>query len=360
MKIILLKAFPDDYRLSMTLYAGHLLKNLQDLNPEEKFEQLLPEPLFLRPRPMRYFSQYVCYPAQAAARKADIFHITDHSYAHLTHFLDAGKTVVTFHDAIWLKTSGGKFTGRSDSSRTFVQRLNLSGLRKAARIICDSEYGKKNLLSVLGYPEDRVRVIYPGLHPFFERAPEKKIARMSGPEKYILHVGHTGSYKNIPALFQVIKILKSSKQNVKLVKAGAAFTDEQMDLMRELDISSDVIHLGKVSDEDLPSIYKAASVLLMPSLDEGFGFPVLEAMAMGTPVIVSNRGSLPEVLGQAGFVYAPENCAGMAEAVSEILMESERSKKYILEGRKRALLFTWKSAAEKVMKVYLELDRSAR
>lgn len=358
MKIILLKGFPDDYRLSMTLYAGHLLENLQMLNPGETFETLLPGPLFLSPKPLRYYSQYICYPFQAAARKADVFHITDHSYAHLAHFLDASKTVITFHDAIWLKTNGGKFTGLAGSRRSFIQNFNLSGLRKAARIICDSEDGKKNLLSVLDYPENRVGVVYPGLHPSFERVGED--ARKFRDEKFILHVGHTGSYKNIPALFHTLQILKSQGQNVKLLKAGTPFTAEQNELIQSLGLEREVSHLGKVSDEELPALYRHASALVMPSFDEGFGFPVLEAMSLGTPVIASNRGSLSEILGGAGFIFAPEDYAGMAGAVSEILQGSECVSKKREEGKNRARFFTWRSAAEKVMSVYLELRRTAR
>lgn len=353
MKTVLLKAFPDDYRLSMTLYAEHLLKNLRDLNPGEKFESLLPAPLFLK-APLRYFSQYACYPAQAAARKADVFHITDHSYAHLAHFLDARKTAVTFHDAIWLKTKSGKFAGEP-GTLNFVQRFNLTGLKKAARIICDSEYGKRNLLKVLDYPQERVSVIYPGLHPSFDKPSHADISGKIGPEKFMLHVGHSGSYKNIPALFHVLKILKSKKQGVKLVKAGTPFTGEQINLMKELNLSSDVVHLGKVSDEELPSLYKAAAALVMPSLDEGFGFPAVEAMAMGTPVIASNRGSLPEILGAAGFIFDPDDHEGMAGAVSEILAGPDFAGKNISEGKKRASLFSWRGAAEKMMTVYREL-----
>jgi glycosyltransferase involved in cell wall biosynthesis len=354
-KIRLFECFADPYRESMLVY-GRALRTALKREAGSAGEILNYEPFaFLNPRAMRYVSQYLLYPAAALFHQGTVNHILDHSYAHLVHTLDASKTVVTFHDAIWLKVRKGNFEDAKKSSLRGVQAFNLAGLKKAARIVCDSSASRSALLEYLDYPAAKIEVVPLGLHEDFQSA--KNIQKYPGlPEaQYILHVGHTQSYKNIPALFQVLAILKGWGKPVKLLKIGTDFSAEQSRLAQELQVSDLIVHLGKVKQELLPSVYRSAQVLLQPSLDEGFGFPVLEAMSLGTPVICSNRGSLPELAGDAAVLTNPDDYLAMAKSICGILENRELRADLIQRGLKRASLYTWQNTARRMMEIYRQV-----
>ncbi len=347
MKITLFNCFADPYRESMLIYARELKAALEKiLKSGETLESFSPDFAILNPAPLRYLSQYVVYPAAAFFRQGNINHITDHSYAHLVHALDASKTVVTFHDAIWLR-----------SRKSGAQAHNLSGLKKAAHIICDSEASRKALLEVLQYPEEKTTVVPLGLHECFKN--QRQVSALpdlpEGP--YILHVGHTQAYKNITALFEVLAILQSWGKKIKLLKIGTPFTPEQEKAARDKGVWPLIVHRGKVGQSQLPSVYRSAQVLLQPSVDEGFGFTVLEAMSMGLPVVASNRGSLPELMGAAGIRVEPEDHLAMAKSICGILENTELRAGMVREGQKRAANYTWENTAASVLEIYRSIAK---
>jgi glycosyltransferase involved in cell wall biosynthesis len=352
MKIRLFRAFPDPYRQSMTIYADALTQALrQTLEGGGTVEDYLPQPVFLEPKLLRYFSQYVHYPVCAPAHQGTVNHIIDHAYSHLVHNLNPRKTVVTFHDAIWLKY-------RDSHPRkylNFVQRLNLSGLAKAAGIICDSKASKDMLLEYLPHPQGKIEVIAPGLDPLFFNAPQPALRKALGLQDnsvYLLHVGHTGSYKNIEGVLHVLGRLQGQTDNIHLIKVGAALTSAQMDLARKLGVDQRLIFKGAVPKNELLRIYQASDFLIFPSIDEGFGFPALEAMAAGLPVIASDRGSLPEVIGEAGILKKPADHEGMAESILELIHHPDKRKALRERGLLRAQLFSWQETARKVLAFY--------
>ncbi len=351
MQICHFKAFPDAYRQSMTLYGQSLKSALGPLLAKgESVQDYLPGFICLRPALSRYVSQYLGYQAAAFFSQGDVNHILDHSYAHLLYSINPKKTVVTFHDAIWLE----------NKNRSWIQSYNLKALQRAARIICVSESSKKNLLRFLDYPERKIKVITNGLHEIFESpaAPASLPDLKEGP--YLLHVGHTQVYKNIPALFHVLAILKKMGKSTKLLKVGTPFTKEQLISAEDLNVKSDIVHLGQIEQSQMPAVYKKAQVLLMPSLDEGFGFPALEAMAMGVPVVVSNRGSFPELVGNAGILTEPYDYAGMAKAICEIFDNQVHRARLVEEGKKRAVFYTWKESARKVLELYRSVYQESK
>lgn len=357
MKITLFKAFPDSYRQSMTVYGDRLLAALRSLLPPgDEAIAFLPRHVFLGPRPARYWAQYIGYQLRAPFAQGDVNHVIDHAYGHLLHTLDSARTVVTFHDAIALKARDGHL-GHSGSDRSLspVQRYNLSGLRKAAAVICDSEASRKDFLDYAGYPPEQIDVISPGVDAaFFKRLDTDPKPRLGlAPGRYLLHVGHTRFYKNIPALFHVLAILtKSLGYDVKLLKVGEAFTPEQERLAKELGVRDRITHLGMVDAKCLPDVYRCADVLLFPSWHEGFGLPVIEAMASGVPVVASDRGSLPEVVGDAGLLVDPEDHETMAKSVATIFDGAGFRAKLREAGLERARLFTWEKTAKRTLEVY--------
>jgi glycosyltransferase involved in cell wall biosynthesis len=304
----------------------------------------------------------VNYQLRAPFVRGDVNHVVDHAYGHLLYTLDPRRTVVTFHDAIGLKAHRGDLRGAQKPRHLrLAQRFNLAGLRKAAAIICDSESSRRDFLSYVEYPEAQTTVIPMGVDEAFFRKPDgdarSHLGLARGP--YILHVGHTRFYKNIPALFHVLAILtRTLRQEVKLLKVGEAFTPEQEKLAKELGVWDRVIHLGMIADDRLPDVYRCTDVLLFPSLDEGFGLPVLEAMASGVPVVASNRGSLPEVVGDAGILVDPKDHETMAKSIVAILDRPALREELREAGLKRARRFAWERTARLTLEVYRKVHQS--
>lgn len=351
MKVTLYKAFPDIFRQSMQLYVDELSVALKSqLAASDQVKVYLPNGMVLKPALLRYWSQYVRYQLEASRNQGDINHILDHAYGHLVHTLDPKRTVVTFHDAIRFKGTEGQNWTRQN----LVQRYSLSGTCKAAWVIFDSEAGRHDFLKMTNYPAEKTSIIPFGVNDCFfnESSTDSKKEFNLGEEPHFLHVGHTGDYKNIPALFHVLAKLKKQGSPVRLLKTGTEFTSKQKSLAKELNVESSITHLGMVTREKISNVYRAADAFLFPSYDEGFGIPVLEAMASGLPVICSNRGSLPEVVGDAGVVTEPEDYEGMATAVSDILKSTQKREELIRRGKERAKNFTWERAASETLKIY--------
>jgi glycosyltransferase involved in cell wall biosynthesis len=176
----------------------------------------------------------------------------------------------------------------------------------------------------------------------------------------LLHVGSNAFYKNVEAIIQAIPLLRRRLDDrVTFIKVGERFTPAQRELIEKLAVSDAVKHLGWVPDDELPSVYAAADVLLMPSLLEGFGLPVLEAMAASTPVVASNRGSLPEVVGDAALLVGPEDVEAFADAVVRLFTDTLLRTELISRGFQRAQQFTWDRAARAILDVYRSVDAEA-
>ncbi len=169
----------------------------------------------------------------------------------------------------------------------------------------------------------------------------------------ILHVGHCGFYKNIEGILAAIPaITRQLDHPVVFIKVGGTFTPSQQELIARLGIAPQVKHVGKVSLAELPSLYANAELFLMPSWHEGFGLPALEAMACGTPVVSSNCGSLPEVVGDAGLLVDPRDEESIAGAALRVLSDQRLSNDLRRRGLERASAFTWERTARQTLAVY--------
>jgi glycosyltransferase involved in cell wall biosynthesis len=176
----------------------------------------------------------------------------------------------------------------------------------------------------------------------------------------ILQVGHSGPYKNVEAILCVLPIIqKRIGRPVELLKVGGPFTSVQLQLIERLGIGDRVRFLGAVDVSNLLAAYTKADLLLMPSLYEGFGLPALEAMACGTPVVVSNKGSLPEVVGEAGLYVEPTDFEGIADAVARVLTEPQLRAQMRARGLKQAANFSWERTARETLAVYREVFEEA-
>ncbi len=285
--------------------------------------------------------------------KADIFHATE----HLLPRLRRTRSVFTLHDLI--------FQFDPDSHKplniAFLKTMMPRFLRAADAIIAVSECSKRDAVRLYGLAPDKIRVIYEGVDPHF--APVTDQAQLSAvrskynlPERFIVHVGTIEPRKNLPLLFDVI-----AQWDKHLVVAGKLgwLTEPILAKVKELGLEQRVTFTGFVADEDLPALISAATLLAMPSKYEGFGLPVLEAMACGTPVIASNTSSLPEVGGDAALYARPTDPASWAQLIDRVWGDAELQSSLREKGFKQAAKFKWQTMARETAEVYRAVSRTA-
>lgn len=352
MKIRIFRAFPDSFRKSMEIYADQLLNGVRALLKEgEHIDDVLPPGIRLSGF-ARYWDQYVRYQSFSKSVQADVNHIIDHGYGHLAHGMCGNRTIVTVHDLVvnHLRTSW----------RTrFSVRYSFNALRKVARIITDSKASREDFLAITRFPMSRVHVIYPGVDSAFhpmngEREDLRK--HFNIPARSILHVGHNLPYMNVERIFSAFEILVHRLGiEASLVKVGPEFSRKQQEMLHRLKLEKHVRHLGKVSKEDLVSIYNCCDVLLYPALYTGFGLPPLEAMACGVPVICSDRGSLPEVSGDAAILVNPEDPEMIADRLVNVLSDAPLREYCIAQGLERSKQYTWEKTSTEILAVYRDV-----
>ena len=273
------------------------------------------------------------------------------------HGLFLGKPfIVTVHDLVRIC-----FPFAREAVREKVGlKLDALGLKKAQHIIAVSAHTKADLVRYLKIPEDKITVVHNGVdHSTFKPAPGK---RFDFP--YLLYVGTERPRKNLGTLLRAFAILKKDTSafiHFKLLKVGSAgrtdeFRRRTISEVRHLGLEGEVIFVDWVSDEDLAGYYSSATALVMPSLYEGFGLPLIEAMACGCPVIASNSSSLPEVAGDAGLLIDPHDPHGLAEAMRQVITEPALRAELIEKGFKRTQRFSWERAAQETLQVYSKVE----
>lgn len=282
-----------------------------------------------------------------------------HSPAFIVPFGCPCPTVVTVHDLSFLMFPE-HFEGRW---RIYLKAMMPSALKIASRVICVSEHSRQELLRHYKISPDKVHVVYNGIdHTLFHPGAsiDADWARSIGLHRdYVLHVGTLSQRKNIPLLLRAIASLRSRAKfnDYQLVLAGPELPvlpggSEIRETIRALDLQDIVVLTGHITEERLLGLYAHAKLLAMPSLYEGFGLPVLESMAMGTPVVASNCSSIPEVAGDAAILVPPHDEQAFADAMDEILRNPPRAEELRRRGLKRAREFSWHRSAVETAAVY--------
>lgn len=291
----------------------------------------------------------------------DGVHLPNHHLGRYGNFLRV-PYIITVHDLIRYFDMDGEETFIRSPNRRDRHYLNLDfeGIRKAMRIIAVSQSTKDDLIHCLGIPDKQISVVYEGIdHKLF-----KPVSQRIYGEPYILFVGTEHPRKNFTTLLKAFSQLKSEPRfkELKLVKVGDAggqeadFRGQTMGVVESLNLSSEVIFTDFIPEADLPAYYSGAEVFVLPSLYEGFGFPVLEAMACACPVITSNTSSLPEVVGGAGIMVDPHNTNSLAQAMIQVLTDSKLRDNMIRKGLAQSKRFTWEKAAEQTLEVYNKVE----
>ncbi|HSX24382.1 MAG TPA: glycosyltransferase family 1 protein [Candidatus Andersenbacteria bacterium] len=257
-------------------------------------------------------------------------------------------SIITVHDVI-------ERTHPQSAGAAFLNRYLMSGIPHARHIVAVSEYVKRTIIDAYNITPEYITVIYNGVDKkLFFPDTKKKQASEKGP--VILFVGSEHPRKNLKTALQVIKQLQTHYPNILLVKVGdpglVEGRREMLRLIDEYQLQSHVHVLGKVSNEQLHELYQSADVLLMPSYFEGFGMPIIEAMASGCPVVCSNTTSLPEIAGDAAILCDPQDASSFTDAIQRIISNENMRNEYIEKGLERASLFSWNTAAQQTYELY--------
>jgi len=336
--------------MSMDLYAEDLAAAFSRLGGAPSWARLMPAVPDRLSKIRRVWTRSHTYPAlvrKAAAANPGLLHVLDHSYAHLCR--NHPQAVATCHDIAEYRVS--QLTGRQFRH----WRWRVEGLREARHIIAISGNTKTDLMELLGIPSEKISVVHYGVDPVFcpgnPASDRKAFPQLAGPELKILHVGSNIRRKNIPVLIEALGQLKQAGIPFCFVKVGHEFPPEQAAQIKAAGLEGNVIHLGLRPTPELVAIYRLCDVFVFPSTYEGFGRPILEAQACGTPVILSDSSCLAEVGQDAALYFPAADPAQLAARLLQLSDDSERQS-WTAKGIANAAGFTWEAHARGVRAVY--------
>ncbi len=285
---------------------------------------------------------------EMATRPPDVLFVP----AHVIPLIHPRRSVVTVHDLGYLHYPQAHTAGQ----RLYLDLSTRYNVTAAAHVIADSQHTKDDIIAQYGAPPQKITVVYPGrdemLHPV--NAPDI-LTRYGIDREYILYVGTLHSRKNLARL---IEAYAQTAADVQLVLAGKKgwLYDEIFRRVADLDLTDRVIFTGYVPNTDLPALLTGARALVLPSLYEGFGFTLLEAMTCGTPVICSNVSSLPEVAGDAAILVNPHNTTEIATALERVLRDENLRAKLRERGFAQIRRFSWEKCAAQTRQILTSIS----
>ncbi|MFN3332479.1 MAG: glycosyltransferase family 4 protein [Caldilinea sp.] len=349
-------------------YTWHLLQALAELDNDDEFIVFHRSPLIQQANfrratlfaPVHHRLEQPLLAAELVRFRLDLLHSTD----FIPPLYTTIRSVITVHDLAFLHyphfltTESAAYYGQIDKA-----------VVKAAHIIVPSEYTRQDLIAQLGAPADKVTVIHEAANPIFRPLPYAETLRAVQEryglsERFILCVGTIEPRKNISGLLKAFAHLRNkyTPGDVMLAIAGGKgwLYEETLELVKSLNLEAHVRFLGRVPDEDLHRLYVAARCHIHPAHYEGFGLPPLEAMACGTPTIVSNVSSLPEVVGDAALLVNPLDIEEIAVAMQRLLTDDDLHVELSEKGLQRAHTFSWARAARRTLDVYRKVAEPRR
>lgn len=281
-----------------------------------------------------------------------------HAHEHLLIPLRGVPTVLTVHDLIY------KIFPQHHKRLNHIYLNHAMPLfvKRADHIITISEASKRDLMNFYGTPSEKITVIYEAADTDFQPPDPDHIEAVRQqynlPEQFLLVVGTIEPRKNYSRLAQALMILRQKHPDLKLVVVGSRgwLTEEFFQTIADSGATEHIIFPGYVPDIHLPSVYAAATILVMASVYEGFGLPVLEAMACGTPVVSSNASSLPELGGNVARYFDPHNLDEMVAALDGVLSDEALQRQMRKDGPTHATQFSWERAARETLAVYSSLS----
>lgn len=321
----------------------------------ERFE-LLDRGALTRYRWLRLGWEHLVYPLECTVKKVDLIH----AMVFVIPFLNVNKSIVMIYDMGFHLYPLFHQAGKVAYFKPMIER----SVRQADMILTISRRTKEEICGVLNVPEEKVRVTYLAhQHGFRPAADEQKIVdvkrRVSITKPYILFVGTIEPRKNIARLLDAFAMLHGArKRSYQLVIAGRRGWGSDVDAwIAERGLKEDVILTDVVTQDDLIALYNGCRLFVYPSLYEGFGIPILEAMACGAPVITSRDSSMAEVAGEAAVLVDPESVEEISAAMHRLLADEDVRQDFIRRGMERAKTFSWHNTAMQTLAVYSEVHQ---
>ncbi|MBI2908851.1 MAG: glycosyltransferase family 4 protein [Chloroflexi bacterium] len=291
--------------------------------------------------------------------RLDLYHATDFVLPPLR----CRKTVLTIHDL--------SFLVRPECAHPkvarFLSKAVPKSIRRATLIHANSENTKRDLMERLGVAPEKIEVVYEGVTPGYTRVTDEarleQVRRKYRLDKpFVLSVGTLEPRKNHARLIEAHSALRERRLPQELLIAGGSgwLYEETLPLPGKLGLEDSVRFLGFVPDDDLPALMSLADVFAYPSLYEGFGLPVVEAMACGTPVVASNTSCLPEIAGDAALLVDPTDVSSLADALYRAATDDDLRRVMAKRGLARAARFTWRAAAGRMLILYRRLGEDSQ
>jgi glycosyltransferase involved in cell wall biosynthesis len=355
-------------------YSLHLIRGLLALESEHRFRLyfreppapgLLPEGVDQRVIPFPRLWTHVALSWEMFRRPPDLLFVP----SHVLPLVHPPCSVVTVHDL------GYHYFPQAHtlSQNLYLRWSTRHNARSARRVLVDSDATRRDLVRLYGIPEAKIETVYPGrdesLAPVHDPLLRDAVQDRYGfRAPYILYLGTLHPRKNLVRLVQAFERLRSRASEteyplsqLQLVLAGQRgwLYREIFSEVQRLGLEGSVILTGYVADQDLPALLSGAEIFAFPSLYEGFGFPVLEAMACGVPVVCSSTSSLPEVAGDAALLVEPLDVEAIASALFRLLTEPDLRRELVELGFAQARRFSWRRCAEEAMAVLEQAARGA-
>jgi glycosyltransferase involved in cell wall biosynthesis len=365
-RIAIVRPMPN---FSMDTYADGLVAGLRVVRPHWEIIELAPKPIDRHSRSVmvraeKFYERFWRFPRSVADQSADIVHVIDHSEAHIVRWVKPKgmPVVVTCHDLInffYRNNLQGSVQVPIVSSGLWLR--SVKGMKQANHIVTVSAVTAHDTTQLLSIDPAQITVAPNAVEAIFQPSPlhqRDTLRQQHGatPETIcLLNVGSNHPRKNLTAILQAVASLVQQGLPVQFWKVSADFTDEQKALIHQQNLEPYIRYLGNPDKATLVQIYSAADILVAPSLHEGFGMTLLEAMACGTPVITSNLSAMPEVAGDAGILVDPHSSEAIVGAVTHLHNDPVYYQMLVAKGLDRAKQFTWENTAVQIAQIYEHL-----
>lgn len=293
------------------------------------------------------------WPVESFIGRVKLYHATDFT---LPPTLPTTKTILTVHDLSFVRAP----ETATPILKRYLDRVVPWSVKRANHVIADSQATKDDLVELYGTPAEKVSVLLSGVDPRFSPTNDSSLIQKVRQKykipdgDYIISVGTVQPRKNFTRVIEALHALGDDFAGVNLVIVGGkGWLDAPVyETVQKLGLQTRVIFTGFADDTDIPALYSGASLTAYPSLYEGFGFPIIESMACGTPVITSNVSSMPEVAGDAALLVDPYDVSAIATSMRLLLTDADLREKLIQQGFQQAQRFTWQRAAQELIQIY--------
>ena len=270
------------------------------------------------------------------------------------------KAVVTMHDLGYFEKTYSMYRL---ADTLYMKWAMAYTARRAERLVAISRYTKEDIMRVLGVPQERVSVIHEAADPMYhDPVPGDAVQafrlRHGLSRPFFLYTGSISPRKNLKTLLRAFHAVHERVDADLVVTGGLSWNEDWDALLAPFDPRGRVLRLGDVPRRDMPALYASALAFVFPSLFEGFGLPVLEAQAVGVPVICSNAASLPEVAGESAWMIDPQDVSGLADALEKTASDASLRENLTALGFANARRFSWEDTAAKTLEVFEDVHRA--